>query len=222
MLSACFERDGFAIVPRVLDAAACAELAARVESAHSRSGGTRQLLRDTWCAALAAALPGQAPLSALIPGGHVAVQCTYFEKHAARNWLVPLHQDLAIPVAERVDHPALRGWSSKEGQLFVLPPAEVLAPLIALRLHLDDCGADDGPLRVVPGSHRQGIADDDAVRGARGSALSCTLVAGDALLMRPLLLHASSKSTGPGRRRVLHFLFGPRELPHGLRWAHAA
>ena len=63
----------------------------------------------------------------------VAVQCTYFEKSADRNWLVPIHQDLAIPVARRVEHPALRGWSHKEGSLFVQPPADVLAQLVAVR-----------------------------------------------------------------------------------------
>ena len=41
------------------------------------------------------------------------------------------------------------------------------------------------------------------------------------MLMRLLLLHASSKATGASRRRVLHFLFGPPRLPLGLAWAHA-
>jgi hypothetical protein len=36
--------------------------------------------------------------------------------------------------------------------------------------------------------------------------------------MRPLLLHASSKGSGTSARRVLHFVFGPRQLPHGLAW----
>jgi hypothetical protein len=31
-------------------------------------------------------------------------------------------------------------------------------------------------------------------------------------------LHASSKATGTSRRRVLHFVFGPRALPYGLEW----
>ena len=44
---------------------------------------------------------------------------------------------------------------------------------------------------------------------------------GFAVLMRPLLLHASSKATGASRRRVLHFLFGPRQLLLGLAWANA-
>jgi hypothetical protein len=42
-----------------------------------------------------------------------------------------------------------------------------------------------------------------------------------AMLMQPLLLHASSKATGTSRRRVLHFLFGPPALPCGLAWPHA-
>ena len=41
---------------------------------------------------------------------------------------------------------------------------------------------------------------------------------GDALLMRPLVLHASSKSSGSSLRRVLHFVFGPEVLPYGLAW----
>jgi hypothetical protein len=39
--------------------------------------------------------------------------------------------------------------------------------------------------------------------------------------MRPLALHTSSKATGTGRRRVLHVVFGPPELPFGLQWQHA-
>jgi ectoine hydroxylase-related dioxygenase (phytanoyl-CoA dioxygenase family) len=159
-----------------------------------------------------------------MPTGSVAVQCTFFEKSAAINWLVPVHQDLGIPVAERVDHPALRAWSEKEGSLFVQPPADFLAQLIAVRLHLDPCTAQDGPLRVIPGTHRCGrIADEEAI-ALRSRGLEVTLCAakGDALAMRPLLLHASSKATGTSRRRVLHFLFAPADPPHGLRWQHAA
>jgi hypothetical protein len=33
---------------------------------------------------------------------------------------------------------------------------------------------------------------------------------------------ASSKATFPGRRRVLHFLFGPPSPGYGLRWRHVA
>ena len=158
----------------------------------------------------------------------MAVQCTYFEKSAARNWLVPLHQDLSIPVAGtpvagKLDSDELRGWSRKDGGWFVQPPARVLEQLVAVRLHLDDCGTADGPLRVVPGTHREGIIAPRralALRDALGET-ECTLARGSVLALRPLLLHASSKGSGHGRRRVLHFVFGPRELPCGLRWPEA-
>jgi ectoine hydroxylase-related dioxygenase (phytanoyl-CoA dioxygenase family) len=161
--------------------------------------------------------------SQLVPAELVAVQCTYFEKSAARNWLVPWHQDLSIPVAERVDDPALRGWTEKEGSLFVQVPAEILEQMVAVRVHLEACTVHDGPLRVVSGSHRRGrLTPEAAVEiRAQGEEVVCPTERGDALVLRPLLLHASAKATGTSRRRVLHFLFGPRTLPHGLRWSHA-
>jgi ectoine hydroxylase-related dioxygenase (phytanoyl-CoA dioxygenase family) len=126
-------------------------------------------------------------------------------------------------VAARVDAPGWRGWSEKEGSLFVQAPVAVLEQLVAVRLHLDDCSAVDGPLRVLPGSHRLGLlADEEASRlRAQSTEIVCEARQGDALLLRPLLLHASSKANGHSLRRVLHFLFGPPELPQGLRWQHA-
>jgi ectoine hydroxylase-related dioxygenase (phytanoyl-CoA dioxygenase family) len=99
----------------------------------------------------------------------------------------------------------------------------VLESLIAVRIHLDACTAADGPLQVVPRSHVCGAIAPGAaaeLRAAQG-AVTCTVDLGDALVLRPLLLHASSKATGSSMRRVLHFLFGPPELPYGLRWQHA-
>jgi len=130
---------------------------------------------------------------------------------------------VAIPVSVRVEDPSLGARSNKGGTWFVQPPVGVLEQLVALRLHIDDCGLGDGPLNVVAGSHRGGRLDDRAaiaLRDARGH-VACLVPRGGAMLMRPLLLHASSKATGASRRRVLHFLFGPPRLPHGLAWAHA-
>ena len=217
------ERDGFLLLPELLNESetrACARAAA---PSATLSGGTRTLLQSGWCAALVQRLRHHAALAPLLPPGAVAVQCTYFEKSTGRNWLVPWHQDLSMPVAERVEHPALRGWSLKEGVLQVQPPAAVLEQVVALRLHLDDCGPDDGPLRVLPGSHRDGVRAEGATPHAVVSeaAFTCTAPRGSGLLMRPLLLHASSKATGSSLRRVLHLLFAPPVLPLGLRWHHA-
>jgi ectoine hydroxylase-related dioxygenase (phytanoyl-CoA dioxygenase family) len=138
-----------------------------------------------------------------------------------RNWLVPIHQDLSIPVAERVEHRELSGWSEKEGELFVQPPVSLLERMVAMRLHLDECGVEDGALTVVPGSHALGRLSTDAAIAARAErgAVTCPVPQGGVFALRPLLLHASSRATGKSRRRVLHFLFGPPQLPCGLRWS---
>ena len=151
----------------------------------------------------------------------VAVQCTLFEKSPERNWLISLHQDLSIPVKEHVPDRNLSGWSAKEGRTFVQPPVGILESLIAIRVHLDDCGPETGALRVVPGSHRFGRLDaaQAAVVRAQHGEIAPVVKRGAVFVMRPLLLHASSKATVPAVRRVLHFVFGPPSLPLGLQWA---
>jgi ectoine hydroxylase-related dioxygenase (phytanoyl-CoA dioxygenase family) len=182
--------------------------------------GTRNTLACAAAHGLLAQLRACPDLASLLPSDAVAVQCTFFQKSAARNWLVSLHQDRSIPVRSRVSHPALRGWSEKEGVLYVQPPVEVLQQMVAVRVHLDPCDTQDGPLRVVPGSHRQGVVRNPAAMGYTERV--CLAQMGDVLAMRPLLLHASSKASGTSRRRVLHVLFGPAELPSGLAWAQIA
>lgn len=218
-----FDIDGFACVPGVISASECTVIADRVAALGSQSAGTRCLLADDWCRDLAHRLHRHSAIADVIPAAFAAVQCTYFEKSVERNWLVPRHQDLSIPVASRIEHAALRGWSEKEGSLYVQPPADLLAQLVAIRVHLDPCLEADGPLQCMPGTHRFGrIAADDVSRHrVSGEFVSCTMACGDALLMRPLVLHASSKADGNSRRRVLHFVFGPRELPFGLSWHRA-
>lgn len=216
-----FSRDGFALVHDVLAPADCDVLAEAAAACVSDASGSREMLAHDWCRALAQRLRRHPAIAAVIPAGHLAVQCTYFEKSVTQNWLVPVHQDLGIPVRERVDHPDLRGWSEKEGGLFVQPPVALLEELVAVRVHLDPCGDADGPLQFVPGTHRSGRLDAAQARALRqaGPVVSCALEKGGALIMRPLALHASSKASGASRRRVLHFVFGPADLPCGLQWA---
>ena len=217
-----FSVSGFALVPHALPSDECEEFAAWARPPTS-GVGTRCLRSQAWCASLALRLRENVEIAKLIPADHVAVQCTYFEKSTDQNWLVPLHQDLSIPVAERVPDQQLRGWSEKEGSTFVQAPLEILEQLVAVRLHLDPCGIADGPLRVVPGSHKLGVLSPEQALRVRDefSEHSCELQQGGALVMLPMILHASSKAKGASRRRVLHFVFGPRSLGYGLRWQHA-
>ncbi|WP_457427518.1 phytanoyl-CoA dioxygenase family protein [Roseateles sp. P5_E7] len=212
---------GFRLLPGLLAPERRQALIVELVTLPPGSARQRELLEQPWCQALARWLKGLPQLRDVLPEDAVAVQCTLFEKSGGRNWLVPPHQDLAIPVAARVEHPGLSGWSVKGGRPFVFAPAEVLAQMLAVRLHLDDATEADGGLRFVPGSHLQGVLGDDAALawGDRVGEVPANALAGDALLMRPLVLHASSKASAPtGRRRVLHFLFAPRELPFGLQW----
>jgi Phytanoyl-CoA dioxygenase (PhyH) len=217
-----FEEDGVVILDSLLSPARTAEVEAALDALDLGSAGTRNLLEQSWCRSLVGWLKEHPALSALLPPRPVAAQCTLFEKSSERNWLVPMHQDLSIPVRERREDLRLAGWSEKEGVLYVQLPTEVLEDLVAVRIHIDDCGPDHGPLRVVPGSHRLGrLSEKDipAVRRERGER-DCVVGRGGTLIMRPLLVHGSSKAVAPNRRRVLHFLFGPAELPLGLEWRH--
>lgn len=216
-----FDQLGYATLPAMLGETELQAVDAALADTGSHTAGARQMLALPWCAALADTLRDQLVAASVLPAGFVAVQCTYFEKSRDQNWLVAPHQDLSIPVQHRVDHADLAGWSDKDGMLFVQPPIAVLEQLVALRLHIDDCQATDGALKVVPGSHRKGRlqeADKALLRDASG-AVVCPVAPGGGMAMRPLLLHASSKATGTSRRRVLHFVFGPPTLTHGLAWA---
>jgi len=93
--------------------------------------------------------------------------------------------------------------------------------MLTIRLHLDDCGLDNGPLRVLPGTHRLGrlSAEQITARRAEIAEVACPTPAGGAVLMRPLLLHASSAAIVPAHRRVLHLEFAVSNgLPLGVMW----
>ena len=220
-----FAELGYALIPAAIADEDCVEAIQQVEhlALTSTSAGSRNLLALFWCRELAAALKSSTALVALLPAKAVAVQCTLFEKTAEMNWGVAVHQDLSIPVRERVSGLGFTGWAQKEGVLYTQPPPEVLANVVAIRIHLDPCPAHAGPLRVVPGSHSNGrLSNSEITRFCvqRGE-VECLADRGDALVMRPLLLHASSRAAGNDKRRVLHFLFGPRDLPYGLTWHEA-
>jgi hypothetical protein len=61
------------------------------------------------------------------------------------------------------------------------------------------------------------FVDGSGSKWARGE-IYVQVPRGGAMVMKPLLLHASSKASISGMRRVLHFVFGAAELPGGLRW----
>lgn len=130
----------------------------------------------------------------------------YFDKSRTANWLVMWHQDTALPLRQRSENPAWGPWSVKAGVIYAHAPATALEQVIALRIHLDDSNADNGPLRVLPGSHALGVLSDEAISRLAKTipAVDCLVPRGGVIAMRPLIVHASSKSTSAEPRRVIH------------------
>jgi ectoine hydroxylase-related dioxygenase (phytanoyl-CoA dioxygenase family) len=223
--------DGFAVVPDVLDETAISALvrphAAADEASAIRGRGetyaVRNLLAVPAVRALAAAPAVRALVEPVLGRGCFAVRGILFDKTPAANWRVPWHQDLTIAVQARREVAGYGPWSRKAGVVHVQPPTTVLERMLTVRLHLDGCDVANGPLLVLPGSHRGGCLDRDAILCWRETAATttCEVPRGGALLMHPLLLHASGPATRPGHRRVVHLEFAADPLPGGLLW-HAA
>jgi hypothetical protein len=208
---------GFARLPQVLDAAACG--AVRDLLGDAEGAGSRGVLRLAEVMKLARTLLTDL-VRPYLPGAPVPVRGIYFDKRPGTNWLVAWHQDLTLALKERSEVPGWGPWSVKDGVPHVQPPVECLEQMLTVRLHLDDADADNGALRVLAGTHRLGRLNAESIAQCREThaEVLCAAKAGDVLLMRPLLLHASARSTSERRRRVLHIEFAGFSLPPPLEW----
>ena len=148
-------------------------------------------------------------------------RATLFEKSSKSNWLVVWHQDTALPLNRHHEVSGWGPWSVKEGVNYAHAPATALSQVLALRIHLDHSTASNGPLRVLPATHTLGVLDDERIHelATEMTAVECLVPAGGILAMRPLLIHASSKSLADADRRILHIEYaaspsiaGPLEL----------
>jgi ectoine hydroxylase-related dioxygenase (phytanoyl-CoA dioxygenase family) len=156
------------------------------------------------------------------------VRGIFFDKQPGVNWKVPWHQDLTIAVKQRLDLPDYHPWSVKAGIPHVQPPIAILEQMLTVRIHLDRTDESNGALKVIPGSHCQGrlMAIDIDRHKQSNPMISIDCEAGGILLMRPLLLHASSMATRSSQsavnssmhRRVIHLEYAAAQLADGLDW----
>jgi hypothetical protein len=154
----------------------------------------------------------------------IPFRATLFDKSPSSNWLVAWHQDTALPLTGKVETPGWGPWSVKEGVIYSHAPNDALEQVLALRVHLDDSTPNNGPRRVLPDTHCGGVFTDSEIQelASKSDAVECTVATGGVIAMRPLVIHASSKSENDLPRRVLHLEYASRiELSDGLRLAIA-
>ncbi len=224
-----FEKDGFALLRAAVSPGEIEELKDAVEAfrrENSALGASNMRNLLSGCAFVKSfALSGSAykVASEILGVPALPVRAILFDKTPVANWYVTWHQDLSIPVKERLEIDGYGPWSTKEGVLHVQPPAAILEGMVSLRVHLDSCPESNGAVKFVAGSHLGGVLEPQAVEYLRegGRAVVCPAEVGDVIAMRPLVLHASSVSQSPAHRRVLHIEYAGVQLPAGLAWAEA-
>lgn len=229
-LSQAFRQDGYAIVRGALSLDECDSFLHDIEASREKVKVGRQKKETYGIRNLLSNIPAihdrvsRSQFTSLaecaLGARNKPVKGLFFDKTPSANWKVPWHQDLTITVNSRHEVPEYGPWSIKDGVHHVQPPVSVLESIVALRIHLDECSADNGALRVVPGSHTQGRLSPDLVNKLcieRGEII-CEAARGDILLMSPLLLHASSTAILPSHRRVVHIEFTSMLLPNPLEW----
>lgn len=212
--------DGYALADITLDAAQCEHIASSLPSVIGAArSGIRNLISHPIVIRLLNHERLGAYLWSVIGRDLVAVKATLFDGTAEASWRMQWHQDRAIAVREKHHVDGYGSWNMRGGVLHVEPPTQVLAQMLALRIYLDASNVDNGPLRVIPGTHRDGKLTAAAMATAANENATEVLVPrGGMLLMRPLLIHSSSLAWTNEHRRVLHIEFAPPDAISPLHW----
>ncbi len=202
------QEQGFGIIPSVLaqqDVDDLLEVLSQANLPRSRAG-VRHAMKLATVAAMARGSRLLEITQQILGSSAFPFRATLFDKSPTANWLVVWHQDTALPLRERRDTPGWGPWSVKDGVIYAHAPANALSQVLALRVHLDDSTSENGPLRVLPGTHTVGVLTDEALHdlSTRIAVVDCLVPRGGVLAMRPLIVHASSKSQSEAPRRVLH------------------
>ena len=96
-----------------------------------------------------------------------------------------MHQDLTISVSQRKEIAGFGPWTVKQNQFAVQPPVDLLAGNFTVRIHLDDTDADNGALKVIPGSHLNGLRRSETIDWNSSGEKVCLVSAGGIMIMRP-------------------------------------
>jgi len=226
VLSQAICEHGFAVIPRIFGSHLITALLQELPGLAQRRtrAGVRHLMGYPAVNDLALD-PRLVGLARQVLGANAfPFRATLFDKSPTSNWLITWHQDTALPLRQRREADGWSSWSVKNGVIYAHAPASALQQVIALRVHLDDSTEENGPLRVIAGTHNLGVLTDNYVDQIihKQTPVDCLVPQGGVLAMRPLLIHASSKSQTDMPRRVLHIEYSATAtFPGGLELAKA-
>lgn len=217
---------GFAIMPEALHRDEVASVLKDLSTSPlpRSKAGTRHMLSDKTVAGLARDSRLMTMARDVLGPNATPFHATLFDKSPNANWLVVWHQDTALPLQKKCESAGWGPWSVKQGVAYAHAPAYALEKVLALRVHLDDSTLENGPLRILPGTHGLGVLSDDSIEQVttRIVAADCVVSQGGILAMRPLVVHASSKSQIEKPRRVLHIEYAASlTIAEGMQLAQA-
>lgn len=158
-------------------------------------------------------------LRQLLGDNYFVVKSIYFDKPPSSNWYVSYHQDLTISVDKKLELNGFGFWTTKHNQFAVQPPIDILERIVTVRIHLDETDESNGALKVIPKSHLKGIYRPETIDWSVENEVGCNVGKGGLMLMKPLLLHSSGRTTNHKQRRVIHIEFSNQELPKELNWS---
>lgn len=220
------ERDGYGIVRGIASERETRRLLEELTGAglpRSRAG-IRHLMGIPGVSRIAHQENVLATVKGILGEGAIPFRAALFDKSPSSNWLVMWHQDTALPLLDKNESEGWGPWSVKDGVTYAHAPAKALERVLAVRLHLDDSKLQNGPLRILPGTHNTGVLTDEELHNLseQVQAVECLVPVGGAIVMRPLVVHASSKSISDEPRRVIHIEYAAqREILPGMTLATA-
>ena len=225
------ERDGFTVLADALDKALLSELETTIGAVTSGDGvydrggvyAIRNLLKLAPDVKSALRAPKVRDVVESVLGRDaMLVRGLYLDKTPRSNWAVSWHQDAAVTVKARGEATGFAAWSTKAGVQHVMAPPGFLATMLTIRLHLDDCGENQGGLKAISASHQYGRLPLESIgQFTSVGEVTCSVPQGGLLAFRPLLIHASDAANEPGSRRVIQLEFCARQLPLPLEWYEA-
>lgn len=161
----------------------------------------------------------QTVIKEIMGHNYFVVKSIYFDKPETSNWYVAYHQDLTISVDKKLELDNFINWANKHNQFAVQPPISLLQNITTIRIHLDDTDENNGALKVIPQSHLKGIYRPENIDWTTEQETFCPVNKGGIMLMKPLTLHSSNRTTNNKKRRVIHIEFSNQELPQNLQWS---